>query len=217
MYLLLCSRFFFRVKTGSLHKYDVICVNLYLKDNLLASGASESEIYIWDLNNPSNPMTPGQKSQVDVVLWCKQILTSAVSTQAEYTRCTSFVMFVLLFVNHIATRWRHVPGLEPSSAAHHGVDVRWALRGLGPAQKRAHHQNIGQHVPGTYAQRTSNLQWSVLQLVSLTLWNTVAVRLSACNHDRWCCGVCRSSASCCRGIPTSPRSCAWRQRTTTTP
>jgi protein transport protein SEC31 len=34
--------------------------------NLLASGASESEIYIWDLNKPDNPMTPGQKSQVFV-------------------------------------------------------------------------------------------------------------------------------------------------------
>lgn len=33
--------------------------------NLLASGASESEIYIWDLNKPDNPMTPGSKSQVN--------------------------------------------------------------------------------------------------------------------------------------------------------
>lgn len=27
--------------------------------NLLASGAAESEIFIWDMNNTSNPMTPG--------------------------------------------------------------------------------------------------------------------------------------------------------------
>ncbi len=27
--------------------------------NLLASGASASEILVWDLNNPKNPMTPG--------------------------------------------------------------------------------------------------------------------------------------------------------------
>uniref|UniRef100_A0A6I8NFQ6 Protein transport protein Sec31A n=1 Tax=Ornithorhynchus anatinus TaxID=9258 RepID=A0A6I8NFQ6_ORNAN len=32
--------------------------------NLLASGANDSEIYIWDLNNFSVPMTPGSKSQV---------------------------------------------------------------------------------------------------------------------------------------------------------
>nr|XP_048295126.1 protein transport protein Sec31B isoform X3 [Myodes glareolus] len=32
--------------------------------NLLASGASDSEIFIWDLNNLSVPMTPGSKSQV---------------------------------------------------------------------------------------------------------------------------------------------------------
>ena len=36
--------------------------------NLLASGASESEIYIWDLNKPDNPMTPGQKSQVHFII-----------------------------------------------------------------------------------------------------------------------------------------------------
>ena len=41
--------------------------------NLLASGASESEIYIWDLNKLSSPMTPGAKSQppddVRAVAW----------------------------------------------------------------------------------------------------------------------------------------------------
>ncbi|XP_019492116.1 PREDICTED: protein transport protein Sec31B isoform X6 [Hipposideros armiger] len=31
--------------------------------NLLASGANDSEIFIWDLNNLSAPMTPGSKSQ----------------------------------------------------------------------------------------------------------------------------------------------------------
>lgn len=36
------------------------------QSNLLASGANDSEIYIWDLNNFSNPMTPGTKSQVNV-------------------------------------------------------------------------------------------------------------------------------------------------------
>ena len=32
--------------------------------NLLATGGSESEIYIYDINSPANPMTPGAKSQV---------------------------------------------------------------------------------------------------------------------------------------------------------
>lgn len=45
--------------------------------NLLASGASDSEIYIWDLNKPDNPMTPGAKSQppeeVACVSWNKQV------------------------------------------------------------------------------------------------------------------------------------------------
>ncbi|XP_016399655.1 protein transport protein Sec31A-like [Sinocyclocheilus rhinocerous] len=50
------------------------------QSNLIASGASDSEIYIWDLNNFSNPMTPGTKSQlcepaedVSVVAWNSQV------------------------------------------------------------------------------------------------------------------------------------------------
>ncbi|KOB72553.1 putative vesicle associated protein [Operophtera brumata] len=37
-------------------------INPYQK-NLLASGASDSEIFIWDLNNTSQPMAPGNRSQ----------------------------------------------------------------------------------------------------------------------------------------------------------
>lgn len=36
----------------------------FIQGNLLASGASDSEIFIWDLNNLNVPMTPGSKSQV---------------------------------------------------------------------------------------------------------------------------------------------------------
>ncbi|XP_063077508.1 protein transport protein Sec31A [Engraulis encrasicolus] len=47
------------------------------QSNLLASGANESEIYIWDLNSFSNPMTPGAKAQpaedVSVVAWNRQV------------------------------------------------------------------------------------------------------------------------------------------------
>lgn len=35
----------------------------FLQSNLVASGASESEIFIWDLTNPKTPMTPGTKVQ----------------------------------------------------------------------------------------------------------------------------------------------------------
>ncbi|XP_032047215.1 protein transport protein Sec31B isoform X2 [Aythya fuligula] len=45
--------------------------------NLLASGANDSEIFIWDLNNFSVPMTPGAKSQphedISVVSWNRQV------------------------------------------------------------------------------------------------------------------------------------------------
>uniref|UniRef100_A0A667XQD7 Protein transport protein Sec31A n=1 Tax=Myripristis murdjan TaxID=586833 RepID=A0A667XQD7_9TELE len=47
------------------------------QSNLLASGANDSEIYIWDLNNFSNPMTPGAKTQpaedISVVSWNRQV------------------------------------------------------------------------------------------------------------------------------------------------
>ncbi|XP_030059374.1 protein transport protein Sec31B isoform X1 [Microcaecilia unicolor] len=47
------------------------------QSNLLASGANDSEIYIWDLNNFSVPMTPGAKSQppedISVVSWNSQV------------------------------------------------------------------------------------------------------------------------------------------------
>lgn len=54
--------------------------------NLLASGASESEIYVWDLNNPEKPMTPGAKSQppddVTCVAWNRQVQHILASTYA---------------------------------------------------------------------------------------------------------------------------------------
>uniref|UniRef100_A0A8C9NY10 Protein transport protein Sec31A n=1 Tax=Serinus canaria TaxID=9135 RepID=A0A8C9NY10_SERCA len=47
------------------------------QNNLLASGANDSEIFIWDLNNFSVPMTPGTKSQpredISVVSWNRQV------------------------------------------------------------------------------------------------------------------------------------------------
>uniref|UniRef100_A0A8C8Z2I5 Protein transport protein Sec31A n=1 Tax=Prolemur simus TaxID=1328070 RepID=A0A8C8Z2I5_PROSS len=46
--------------------------------NILASGASNSEIFIWDLNNLSVPMTPGSKSQqppedIKALSWNRQV------------------------------------------------------------------------------------------------------------------------------------------------
>ena len=47
------------------------------KPSLLASGASDSEIYIWDLANPSNPLTPGSKTlppdNISCVSWNRQV------------------------------------------------------------------------------------------------------------------------------------------------
>eukprot|EP01137_Pigoraptor_chileana_P000401 Opistho-2@36513 len=52
--------------------------------NLLASGASDSEIYIWDLNNPQKPMTPGSRPQqtadVACIQWNRQVQHILAST-----------------------------------------------------------------------------------------------------------------------------------------
>ncbi|XP_046568756.1 protein transport protein Sec31A-like [Haliotis rubra] len=59
------------------------------QQNLLASGAGESEIYIWDMSKPDNPMTPGQKSlppeEVACVAWNRQVQHILGSTFG--TRC----------------------------------------------------------------------------------------------------------------------------------
>ncbi|KAL5502041.1 hypothetical protein EMCRGX_G008739 [Ephydatia muelleri] len=52
--------------------------------NLLASGASESEIFIWDLNQPANPMSPGNKlhplEDIAGVAWNRQVQHILIST-----------------------------------------------------------------------------------------------------------------------------------------
>ncbi|KAM3831606.1 protein transport protein Sec31A isoform 3-T4 [Vipera latastei] len=59
--------------TGPVRSLDV---NLF-QTNLVASGANESEIYIWDLNNFATPMTPGTKTQppedISCIAWNRQV------------------------------------------------------------------------------------------------------------------------------------------------
>lgn len=54
--------------------------------NLLASGAGSSDIFIWDLNNPQVPMTPGTKLQplddINCVAWNKQVQHILASTSS---------------------------------------------------------------------------------------------------------------------------------------
>lgn len=54
------------------------------QSNLLASGASDSEIYIWDLNNTSAPMTPGTKvappEDLTSLAWNNQVRRSLRNT-----------------------------------------------------------------------------------------------------------------------------------------
>ncbi|XP_038598447.1 protein transport protein Sec31A isoform X10 [Tachyglossus aculeatus] len=59
--------------TGPVRALDV---NIF-QTNLVASGANESEIYIWDLNNFGTPMTPGAKTQppedISCIAWNRQV------------------------------------------------------------------------------------------------------------------------------------------------
>ncbi|XP_076782501.1 protein transport protein Sec31A isoform X19 [Arvicanthis niloticus] len=59
--------------TGPVRALDV---NIF-QTNLVASGANESEIYIWDLNNFATPMTPGAKTQppedISCIAWNRQV------------------------------------------------------------------------------------------------------------------------------------------------
>ncbi|GAB1598791.1 protein transport protein Sec31A-like [Argonauta hians] len=66
--------------TGSVKALDF---NIF-QPNLLASGACDSEIYIWDLNKPDTPMTPGSKSmppeEVTCIAWNCQVQHILAST-----------------------------------------------------------------------------------------------------------------------------------------
>ncbi|KAI9013119.1 hypothetical protein BC832DRAFT_590078 [Gaertneriomyces semiglobifer] len=48
-----------------------------VQTNLLASGATDGEIYIWDMTNPTKPFTPGAKSQrledITALAWNRQV------------------------------------------------------------------------------------------------------------------------------------------------
>lgn len=74
--------------TGSVNSLDL---NPF-QNNLLASGASDSEIFIWDLNKLSMPMTPGAKSQpleeVKSVAWNRQVQHILASTASS--KCVVF-------------------------------------------------------------------------------------------------------------------------------
>uniref|UniRef100_A0A2R5LKK4 Protein transport protein Sec31A n=1 Tax=Ornithodoros turicata TaxID=34597 RepID=A0A2R5LKK4_9ACAR len=66
--------------TGPIYALDF---NVF-QPNLLASGSTDSEIFIWDLNSPSAPMTPGAKSQphedISCLAWNRQVQHILAST-----------------------------------------------------------------------------------------------------------------------------------------
>lgn len=85
------------------------------KSNLIASAASESEIFIWDVNNTTVPMTPGTKTQpfedVCGVAWNRQVQHILASTFA--TRCVIWDLrknepIIKLSDSQSRVRWRCV-------------------------------------------------------------------------------------------------------------
>ncbi|CAB0038171.1 unnamed protein product [Trichogramma brassicae] len=72
------------------HKGPVKAMDLNpFQSNLLATGSTESEIFIWDLNNLSTPMSPGPKSMpaedVQHIAWNEQVEHILASTFSQ--RC----------------------------------------------------------------------------------------------------------------------------------
>lgn len=85
------------------------------KTNLIASAASESEIFIWDVNNTTVPMTPGTKTQpledVCGVAWNRQVQHILASSFA--TRCVIWDLrknepIIKLSDSQSRVRWRSV-------------------------------------------------------------------------------------------------------------
>ncbi|XP_062716424.1 protein transport protein Sec31A isoform X2 [Aedes albopictus] len=83
--------------------------------NLLASGASESEIFIWDLNNTTVPMSPGQKMQpaedIQGLAWNRQvqhILASVFSSRCVIWDLRKNEPIIKLNDTQTRVRWRAV-------------------------------------------------------------------------------------------------------------
>ena len=96
------NRLFFDIFSKDKHTGSVNSLDLNpFQANLLASGASDSEIYIWDLNKDSMPMTPGAKAQpledVRCVSWNRQvqhILATTGKSLRFSNKCLNFLPFL---------------------------------------------------------------------------------------------------------------------------
>ncbi|XP_058457782.1 protein transport protein Sec31A isoform X2 [Malaya genurostris] len=85
------------------------------QNNLLASGASESDIIIWDINNTAVPMSPGAKMQpledVQGLAWNRQvkhILASVFSTRCVIWDLRKNEPIIKLSDSQSRVRWRAV-------------------------------------------------------------------------------------------------------------
>ena len=63
----------------------------YIEEFVLFAGGSESELYIWDVNKLSTPMTPGAKSQplddIRCVAWNREAAKPPVTFHVAIENC----------------------------------------------------------------------------------------------------------------------------------
>ncbi|XP_058828807.1 protein transport protein Sec31A isoform X2 [Topomyia yanbarensis] len=98
------------------HNGSVRCMDYNpFQNNLLASGASESDIIIWDINNTAVPMSPGAKVQpledVQGLVWNRQvkhILASVFSTRCVILDLRKNEPIIKLSDSQSRVRWREV-------------------------------------------------------------------------------------------------------------
>uniref|UniRef100_A0A6A7FXH9 Protein transport protein Sec31A-like isoform X2 n=1 Tax=Hirondellea gigas TaxID=1518452 RepID=A0A6A7FXH9_9CRUS len=75
------------------HAGPVLCLDFnHHQANLLASGSGDCEVFIWDINDPSTPMSPGTKATLNAdvtsVAWNRQVEHILASSYAG--RCVVF-------------------------------------------------------------------------------------------------------------------------------
>lgn len=102
--------------TGPVHALDF---NNF-QQNLFATGAGDSEIFIWDLNNTNTPMSPGTFSLINVVV------------------C---YIYFFIFRSKIPTARRCIIcSVEQTSATYFSIDFPVKVCNLGFKKERTHNQ-----------------------------------------------------------------------------
>ena len=104
--------------------------------NLLASGGNDSEIFIWDLNNPDSPMSPGNKlhplEDISGVAWNRQVSAFLYLATLLYLVAKWMTSCLFLGTTHncvyFSQRKICLMGLEKKRANHSGNFYRQSIQ-----------------------------------------------------------------------------------------